>query len=277
LKEQAKVIELANAASVGPRAIYWISGSKFKNKSSDRDQSGIDYLRAGEYTRAVTAFEEEIRETGSVNAMYNLACAYSLRGDKSRAFTALQTAVENGFGDSGHMTEDEDLKLLQDDPHFYQLVRLAQDLQLFVGSRFGGMNDESDWRGALPRFERVTKEHPTIGRAWANLGFARLEAGDAKGGALAYQKALDLGYQKPTTLYNLACCAARSGDVNGAFTWLDRADKDGFELGEHVGSDTDLDAIRDDPRYRTMLERWDAKMAREHREKKKDEDREKSD
>jgi Tfp pilus assembly protein PilF len=129
------------------------------------------------------------------------------------------------------------------------------------------MNGEKDWSTAVPRLERITREHPTVGRAWANLGFARLEAGDPKGGVVAYQKALELGYEKPTTLYNLACCAARSGDVDGAFKYLDRADQAGFEIGEYVGSDSDLDALRGDARYTAMLKRWDEKMAKEHRGK----------
>jgi tetratricopeptide (TPR) repeat protein len=249
--------------------VYAHAGSRSRHRSGDLNESGIEFLRDGQYSRAITKFEEEIRQTGSPNAMYNLACAHALNGDKKRAFDALQRAIEYGFDNTNHMAEDEDLQSLQGDPHFYELVRLARDLQLFGSGRFGNMDDEDDWRRAVPRLERVTREHPAIGRAWSNLGFARLEAGDAKGGAAAYQKALDLGYEKPTTLYNMACCAARSGDIDGAFLLLDRADKAGFEIGQYVGSDTDLDALRGDPRYDAMLKRWDEKMAKEHREEHK--------
>jgi beta-lactamase regulating signal transducer with metallopeptidase domain len=252
--------------SVAVSPVISVVGSSSRHKSGHLNQSGIEFMRDGQYSRAITAFEEEIRRTGSMNAMYNLACAHALKGDKKRAFDALEKAVQNGFNNTHHMTEDEDLRSLQGDPHFYELVRLARDLQLFGSGPFGGMNDEDDWRRAVPRLERVTREHPEIGRAWANLGFARLEAGDPKGGALAYQRALDLGYEKPTTLYNLACCASRSGDLDGAFKWLDRADQAGMEIGEHVGSDSDLDALRGDPRYSAMLKRWDEKMAKQHRE-----------
>ncbi len=252
-----------------PPPVYSVAGSSHK-KSDDLNQSGIEFMRAGQYERAITAFEEEIRASGSSNAMYNLACAHALRGDKRRAFDALETAIENGFDNTQHMTEDEDLRLLQGDPHFYQLARLTKDLQLFGSGRFGsGMKDEDDWRQALSRFERVTREHPEVGRAWANLGYARLEAGDPKGGATAYQRALDLGYQKSTMMYNVACCAARSGNVDEAFRWLDRADKAGFEVGEYAGSDSDLDALRSDPRYDALLDRWDEKMAKEHRDKER--------
>jgi tetratricopeptide (TPR) repeat protein len=259
----------AVAVPAEPTPVYAVAGSRSRHRSGDLNESGIEFLRDGQYSRAITKFEEEIRQTGSPNAMYNLACAHALNGDKKRAFDALQRAIEYGFDNTNHMAEDEDLQSLQGDPHFYELVRLARDLQLFGSGRFGNMDDEDDWRRAVPRLERVTREHPAIGRAWSNLGFARLEAGDAKGGAAAYQKALDLGYEKPTTLYNMACCAARSGDIDGAFLLLDRADKAGFEIGQYVGSDTDLDALRGDPRYDAMLKRWDEKMAKEHREEHK--------
>jgi len=263
--------------SVAVSPVISVFGSSSRHKSGDLNQSGIELMRDGQYSRAITAFQEEIRQTGSTNATYNLACAYALKGDKKLAFDALQKAIENGFDNTHHMTEDEDLRSLQGDPHFYELVRLARDLQLFNSGHFGGMTDEKDWSGLLPRLERVTREHPGIGRAWANLGFARLEAGDPKGGVVAYQKALELGYEKPTTLYNLACCAARSGDIDGAFKYLDRADQAGFEIGEYVGSDSDLDALRGDARYGAMLKRWDEKMAKEHRGKQSTETKQKTD
>jgi hypothetical protein len=41
-----------------------------------------------------------------------------------------------------------------------------------------------------------------------------------------------------------------------------------------VGSDSDLDPLRGDRRYDDLLEHWDQKMAKEHREKKKEKDKE---
>jgi hypothetical protein len=263
-----------SAASI-PEPVF--TGSSSRGKRRALNESGIDLMRAGQYAGAITAFEEEIRRSGSVTAMYNLACAYALRGDKRPAFDALKGAIENGFDNIGHMTADEDLRSLQGDPHFYQLVRLAGDLRLYGSGRFGGMDDEEDWRRELHRLERVARDHPDIGRAWANLGFARLQAGDPEGATDAYERALHFGYQKPRTLYNLACCASRSGNIDVAFGFLELADKAGFEIGRHMGSDTDLDALRGDPRYRAMLDRWDEKMAKQHREKQRAREKQRTD
>jgi len=256
--------------------IYVNTGSLSHRNTKERDESGIELMRAGQYDRAIEAFNEEIRETGSSNARYNLACAYALRGSKAEAFDALERAIENGFGDAHHMTQDDDLKLLQDDPRFYRLVRLTQELQLF-GNGHNGFNDKDDWRNSLPRFERVANEHPKVGRAWSNLGYARLQAGDPKGATEAYNRALGDGYQQPTTMYNLACCAARAGNLDEAFQWLDRADKAGYDLGDQMSDDSDLDALRGDPRFAALLQRSDEKQAKAHREKAKSSEKEKSD
>jgi len=251
--------------------VFENAGSRSQDKGKELGASAIELMRAGKYDRAIAAFEEEIRVDGSSNARYNLACAYALRGDKGAAFQALERAIANGFNDAQHMTQDEDLRLLQDDPRFYGLVRLTQELQIYGPGR-SGLNDKEDWRKALPRFERIAHEHPKLGRAWANLGYARLESGDPRGAAEAYRKALDADYQPPLVMYNLACCASRSGDLDEAFQWLDRADKAGFEVGSYMAGDSDLDALRDDSRFKALLDRWDEEMAKQHREK----DREKS-
>ena len=79
------------------------------------NQSGIELMRRASMTGRSPRSRRK-SDSGSTNAMYNIACAYSLRGDKRRAFDALQRAIENGFDNSQHMTQDEDLRLLQETP-----------------------------------------------------------------------------------------------------------------------------------------------------------------
>jgi len=275
LMAQPVVVQPRSTWSVEVPRIYLSMGSWNHRHAKDDGDDGIELMRDGQYDRAIQAFNAEIQETGSSNARYNLACAYALKGSKAEAFDALQRAIENGFSDANHMTKDDDLKLLQDDPHFYSLVRLTQELQLF-GNGHNGFNDKEDWQNSLPRFERVANEHPKVGRAWSNLGYARLQAGDPKGATDAYNRALSDGYQQSTTMYNLACCAARAGNREEAFQWLDKADKAGFDLGEQMSDDSDLDALRSDPRFAALLQRLDEKAAKDHREKEKSVEKEKS-
>jgi dienelactone hydrolase len=53
---------------------------------------------------------------------YNLACAYALNRDKSRALEALQHAIEKGFKDVALIESDKDLDALRADAEFKRMV-----------------------------------------------------------------------------------------------------------------------------------------------------------
>jgi tetratricopeptide (TPR) repeat protein len=97
-----------------------------------------------------------------------------------------------------------------------------------------------------------------------SVGVARA-GGDGEG---AYDRAMDLhrdgrytaaaarfiiayawGHNEPTAAYNAACALARAGKPDGAFIWLQKAEAAGFELGEYLDEDEDLDSLRGDPRF----------------------------
>ena len=85
--------------------------------------------------------------------------------------------------------------------------------------------------GARPR-PATSPTRPSTrqkGRAWFNLGYAALAGDRAQQAAEAFRKALDLGYRKPTTMYNLACTYSRLDQVDVAFDWLFKALDAGFD------------------------------------------------
>jgi len=53
---------------------------------------------------------------------YNLACAYALNRDRSRAIESLRRAVEKGFKDAAAIERNNDLDVLRDDPAYKQIV-----------------------------------------------------------------------------------------------------------------------------------------------------------
>lgn len=71
--------------------------------------------------------------------------------------------------------------------------------------------------------------------------------------AQAYPKS-DLGV---AAAYNVACGFSLSGDRERAFEWLHRAVDQGFQNWDLLETDTDLDPLRDDPRFAELLERHD--------------------
>ncbi len=230
-------------------------------KSGDVDEDewnsvGIDLMRSGDYDRAADAFDREYKASGDEDALYNKACARALAGNKADALKLLEQAITTGSVDAGHMEEDPDLFALHSEKRFDELLTMAQDLTLSPSRNWTQMwswssrHEEKRWRKSLTHFEEMTEKYPQIGRAWFNLGFAQLQAEEAEKGTASFQRALELGYQKPTTMYNLACCAAQTGNTDAAFDWLEKADAAGFESWSHAHGDDDLDPIRSDPRFK---------------------------
>ena len=222
-------------------------------------RTGTDALNAGRYDVAEKAFRASAAAGHRVAAStYNVACALARAGKKAEALDALQKAIEEGYTDARHMESDDDLENLHGEKRFSELVALAEDLSLDAGvegfmGTFLPHTSRSAWRGELPRYEKVAKAHPTLGIAWYNLGYAQLMAGRPEAATASLGKALDLGYRKPTTLYNLACAEARSGNTDKAFDRLFAAIDAGFDGAGHMKHDPDLDTLRKDARFKKAL------------------------
>jgi Flp pilus assembly protein TadD len=56
------------------------------------------------------------------NPVYNRACAYSLKGDKSKALTELEKAIKLSAECKSMAPKDEDFKSLWNDPEFKKLT-----------------------------------------------------------------------------------------------------------------------------------------------------------
>ncbi len=215
---------------------------------------GRDLLKYADYDRAARAFvaaaQAGVREGTS---LYNAACARALASQKAEAMDLLQRALDAGFDDPDHLREDDDLDGLRAEPRFQQLLRDAEELTLdgfpSLGARLLRSQMVAEGEEATTRFESYLKRHPGSGRGWSNLGYASLAAENDRQAARAYRKALDLGYRKSATMYNLACAHARLKEKDAAFAWLDKAIEAGFSSYRRIEDDDDLFNLRRDPRF----------------------------
>ena len=231
---------------------------------------GMDLLRSGDYEHAADAFNNEFKVSKDEDALYNVACARALSGKSADALKLLEQSITTGSVDAEHMQNDPDLMTLHKEARFDQLVTLAEDLTLHDGGWWNGDgkwtwkgNDEKRWRKSIPHFQEMTTKYPKIGRAWFNLGYAQLLAEEPDASTPSFQKALDLGYKPATTMYNLACSNAQSGNIDAAFGWLEKAEEAGMEMWSHARWDDDLDPLHSDPRFKDMAKRWRAE-AKKH-------------
>src|SRR5687767_5762733 len=68
---------------------------------------GISLLTERKYDEAVESFKKAIALEGKLpEAYYNIACAYSLKGDKEKAIEWLGKSFERGFRDEDHVAKD---------------------------------------------------------------------------------------------------------------------------------------------------------------------------
>jgi len=215
---------------------------------------GRDLLRHADYDRAARAFVAAagagVREATS---LYNAACARALANQKPEALDLLQRALDAGFDDPDHLRDDDDLDGLRAEPRFRQLLKDADALTLdgfpSLGARLLRSQKAAEAEDAATRIEGYLKRRPESGRGWSNLGYVRLAAEDERQAVRAYRKALDLGYRKGVTMYNLACAHARLKERDEAFGWLDRAIEAGFTSWRRIEEDEDLFHLRRDPRF----------------------------
>ena len=220
-------------------------------------------LKTGEYALAAKAYRQSA-ELGHRpgTAFYNAACALALGGEKVAAFESLQNALENGFDNPEIFRKDDDLDSIRGEQRFAEIQALADDLAMPSpgwGAKFLRSVERSDWRQAAQHAREVAAKHPRLGRAWFTLGYVELKAARPEAAVEAFQKALELGYRKPTTLYNLACSYARADQKDHAFDFLFQALDAGFEGNGNLREDEDLDNLRGDPRFRKAQKLVDAR------------------
>jgi beta-lactamase regulating signal transducer with metallopeptidase domain/tetratricopeptide (TPR) repeat protein len=223
----------------------------------------MELHEVGRHDLAAQAWEASAaRGHKTATSLYNVACALSMKGEGRRALEFLHRALLEGFDDPGQIRKDADLDNVRGEPRYRELLKMAEDLELH---RFDGdfgwgrkalrSTRERAWREVESHFEEYARLHPEIGRAWFNLGYARIEGDRAAEAAPAFRRALDLGYRKPTTLYNLACAYSLLDRKDEAFTYLFQALDAGFDGNGNLRGDDDLDNLRGDPRFRQALAR----------------------
>ncbi|MFN2635329.1 MAG: M56 family metallopeptidase [Thermoanaerobaculia bacterium] len=255
LKQEARQARLKKNRDEGQdvRSRYESLASRSTASGDAWFSVGRELLHVGENPLAARAFARSAELGNRVGtSYYNEACGFALAGDKAAALDSLQKALENGFDDPDMFRRDDDLDAVRNEPRFRQIESLADDLampSIDWSSKLLRSTARADWTRAARRAREVASRHPQMGRVWFTLGYAEIRSERPAAAAEAFQKALDLGYRKPASLYNLACSYAQLDQKDRAFDFLFRALAAGFHSNS-LRHDEDLDKLRGDPRFR---------------------------
>jgi TolB-like protein/Flp pilus assembly protein TadD len=128
-----------------------------------------------------------------------------------------------------------------------------------LGSLYAGLGRKADTQAACHRAVEVVVKHvalhPDDARAWYLGAVVWCQLGEAARGLEWAGRALAIDPDEPVTLYNVACVYSLQGKTDQALDCLENAVRHGFAHKEWIEHDSDLDPLRDQPRYRALLSR----------------------
>ncbi len=113
-----------------------------------------------------------------------------------------------------------------------------------------------NYTAAAESYKRVLEIDPNNVTAYSNLGAVYAVQKDIS----TAEHYLQLGYQvqpnDPSLCYNLACLYSLQHRMEDALNFLQRAFENGYRDVQHIQMDSDLDAIRDHPRFHDLLRQY---------------------
>jgi len=155
---------------------------------------------------------------------------------------------QGNFEEAARLFEDS-VKL---DPYNYQGLSLLPQV-------YRSMGEEAKAREADRRLAVVVEQHVALNpddvEALLFGAGASIRLGEKEKGLEWTNRVLTLEPEDPTVLYNAACNFSLAGDVQKGLETLERAVSAGFADKEWIEQDSDLKALRADPRFQTILDR----------------------
>jgi pentatricopeptide repeat protein len=134
----------------------------------------------------------------------------------------------------------------------------ASSLEAFTYRAMGRQDKvEEVQRRTLANVERHLRSQPGDSRALYLGATALLDLGEHDRGIEMVQRSLAIDPEDPYIVYGGACFYAQAGRFEEALRCFERAVEAGFVHKEWIDRDADLDPIRDDPRFRQVIERID--------------------
>jgi tetratricopeptide (TPR) repeat protein len=129
-----------------------------------------------------------------------------------------------------------------------------QDADVLHGAGFS-KRKIGDLEGSREDLERAVKLRPEDPALWYELGLTIAAMRKGAEARPVFEKVLALDPAYAWAHYDLACLDALEGNSDAAFANLNRAIECGFRNLTHLERDEDFRSVREDPRWKEILEK----------------------
>jgi len=195
---------------------------------------GIVELMTNRFDAAEQAFERAIAlDPRSFDALYYYAQSCATRGNHARAAEYYEKAAKVR-------------------PEDYQALLISAQSYRSLGQPEA---ERSAAERGLARAKRTLELNPDDVRALYLGAVALCKIGRVTEGREWAERALALEPDEPSVLYNVACYYTRAGEHERAIDLLERAVLPGSANRVWIEHDSDLDELRDLPRFKAYMER----------------------
>ena len=137
-------------------------------------------------------------------------------------------------------------------PEDYQAIYLSAEVLVRLGRPEEALEAA---RQGLIVADAHLELNPDDARAWYLSGSALMRLGQPDQALERVQRALAIDPEDPGVLYNVACAYALAGLSEKALDYLDKSIHNGLAHRDWLDSDSDLDSIRDEPRFQALMQR----------------------
>ncbi len=202
-----------------------------------RASRGLAMFINEQYQEAEREFAQAIELNPNLfEAYYYFGLACSSQGDFEKAIAMYRRAMEVNPSD------------------YQSPIFLAQ-----AYASLGRRHDEMKARlSSLELIQRHLEMNPHDTRALYVGANQLCSVGELDKGMELAERALGQDENEPVVLYNVACFYAMKGDPDRSLELLERAVERGWGDRAWLETDSDLDSLRADPRFKALLDRIDA-------------------
>jgi adenylate cyclase len=194
---------------------------------------GLSLFISEQYEAAQAEFKEALRLNPKLwEAHYYSGLAYSSKGDFEQAIPHYQAAIDVNPAD------------------YQSPLFMAQSY-----ASLGRKHDEMKVRLlALNTLQRHLEMNPHDTRALYSCAQNLCCVGEQEKGYELAERALGQDQDEPVVLYNVACFYAHAGNRERSLDLLEKAINNGWGDRAWLETDSDLDSLRDLPRFQALLE-----------------------